>query len=62
MRESKLRTIIKTISFKILTTSATALILGSLGTALLLHVVMTLIYIIHERVWNRIDWQKTKVN
>lgn len=61
IRESKLRTIVKTISFKILTTSATAIILGSIGTAIFLHIVMTIIYLIHERGWNKIDWQRNKI-
>lgn len=56
--DSKLRTCIKTIGFKILTTGATWLITGSLGSAIKIHIVMTIIYIVYERIWNHIKWQR----
>lgn len=55
--ESKKRTIVKTIGFKIITTSVTALITG-LGSALFIHALMTIIYLVYERVWNKIDWER----
>lgn len=60
MRESKLRTIVKTIIFKILTTGATACLVG-IGGAIKIHILMTVIYLVYERVWNKIDWQRTKI-
>lgn len=58
MKDKIARTIIKTVFFKILTTGATALILGSLKGAIMIHIVMTGIYLVYERIWNRIKWGK----
>lgn len=54
-RDTTKRSIVKTIFFKIVTTSVTAMITG-LGNALIIHALMTIIYLVYERVWNRIDW------
>jgi uncharacterized membrane protein len=51
------RSIIKTIIFKILTTSITAIFIG-VGNAIMLHVLLTFVYLIHERIWNKINWGK----
>lgn len=53
--ESTKRSIVKTIIFKIITTSVTAL-LTSFGKAIIIHLIMTVIYLVYERVWNRIQW------
>jgi len=55
--ESKIRTIIKTIVFKILTTSITACFTGFSG-AIKIHIILTFVYLIHERIWNKINWGK----
>lgn len=49
------RSIVKTIFFKIVTTSVTACITG-LGKALIIHLLMTIIYLIYELVWRKIKW------
>lgn len=59
MKDKMFRTVVKTITFKLFTTTATAIIIGSLKGAIFIHIVMTLIYIIHERAWNRITWGKS---
>jgi hypothetical protein len=47
--DTMLRSIVKTIGFKICTTTTTALIVG-LKSAIFIHILMTIIYIIYERV------------
>jgi uncharacterized membrane protein len=56
-KDTMKRTIVKTLSFKIITTTTTALIIGIKG-AIIIHILMTLIFIFHERLWNRIKWGK----
>lgn len=56
-KDSVKRSIIKTIIFKILTTSITALFTG-IGAAIGIHLILTTVYLIYERVWNRIKWGK----
>ena len=56
-KETKLRTVLKTIVFKILTTSITACFTGLSG-AIKIHIILTLVYLIHERLWNNIKWGK----
>jgi uncharacterized membrane protein len=51
------RSIIKTLFFKIVTTSVTALFTG-VGTAIVLHLILTVFYLVYERVWNKIKWGK----
>ncbi len=58
-KETKVRTVVKTIVFKILTTSVTACFTGISG-AIKIHIILTLVYIIHERVWNNVSWGKQK--
>lgn len=49
------RSIVKTICFKIITTSVTAMFTGIKG-AIVIHAIMTVIYLVYERVWNKITW------
>lgn len=49
------RTVVKTIFFKIITTSITALFTG-IGSAVAIHLILTAVYLIYERVWNKINW------
>lgn len=51
------RSIVKTIFFKIVTTGTTTLFMG-LGSAILLHAILTVFYLVYERVWNKIKWGK----
>lgn len=51
------RSIVKTLFFKIVTTSVTAFFTG-IGTAILLHTILTAFYLLYERFWNRVKWGK----
>lgn len=53
--DSMKRTVVKTIFFKIGTTGITALFIG-VGAAIGLHIILTLFYLIYERVWTKIKW------
>lgn len=65
--ESNLRSLIKTISWRLTGSGATFLIsllilgdfsiAGSIATIQL--VANTLLYYIHERLWNKVQWEKT---
>lgn len=66
MTESGLRSLVKTVSWRITGSSATFavsyLVSGNFtmaGTIAVSQVVLnTALYYIHERIWNRIQWQK----
>jgi uncharacterized membrane protein len=49
------RSVVKTIFFKLITTSITAMFTG-LGKAVAIHLILTTVYLIYERVWNKIKW------
>ena len=59
-RDTTKRSVVKTLFFKIITTAVTAMITG-LGNALFIHALMTIIYLVYERVWNRIDWGRKPI-
>lgn len=54
------RSVVKTIFFKLVTTGTTTLFMG-LGNAILLHAILTVFYLVYERVWNNIKWGKKEV-
>lgn len=56
--ETHKRTVVKTITFKFLTTSITAFFIG-IGNAIALHILLTVVYWLHERAWSKIEWEKT---
>lgn len=56
--ESHKRTIVKTISFKFFTTTVSAFFMG-IGNAIALHALLTVVFYVHERVWDKIEWQKS---
>jgi uncharacterized membrane protein len=56
MRDTKKRSLIKTLSYRALATLATIPFTG-LSTALQIHLVLSVIYFAHERLWCRIGWQ-----
>ena len=56
-KDSVKRFIIKTILFKLITTSITALFTGVKG-AILIHLILTVVYLVYERVWNKVSWGK----
>lgn len=55
MTESHGRTIVKSISWRIVATLVTAYFTGLTG-AIVINVWMTVAYYIHERVWTRVRW------
>lgn len=64
--DSKLRTFVKTLSWRLTGTGATFLIsllisnnISVAGTIATIQLVAnTVLYYIHERVWNKISWEK----
>ena len=54
------RSVVKTFFFKVITTSITACFTG-IGKAVTIHVILTLVYLIYERVWNRINWGRKPI-
>ena len=67
-RESRWRTIVKAVTFRIIVLLADSgviyIVTGSLKTAasvvLITNVTSTVVYVVHERAWNRIHWGKKK--
>ena len=57
MSETHSRTWARTISYRIVATLITAAFTG-LGTAILIHVLLTVIHYAMERVWLGVDWGK----
>ena len=55
MSETHSRTWARAISYRIVATLITAAFTG-LGTAILIHVLLTLIHYAMERFWLRVDW------
>jgi len=49
------RTITRTISWRIIATLLTIPFTG-LSTAILLHILLTIVHYIHERIWLKIKW------
>lgn len=59
-QDTILRSIVKTIIFKLITTSIIAYFTG-IGKAIGIHLILTAVYLIYERVWCNIKWG-TKTN
>jgi uncharacterized membrane protein len=57
MKETHKRTLLRALSYRILALLITALWTG-LGTAVLIHIILTVIHYVHERVWLKIHWGK----
>jgi uncharacterized membrane protein len=55
MMETRQRTLTRALSYRVIATIITAIITG-LGTAIVLHVFLTIIHYVHERVWLKIKW------
>jgi uncharacterized membrane protein len=55
--ENKKRTIARTLTYRIIALLITAIWTG-LGNAILIHIILTLIHYIHERIWLKIKWGK----
>lgn len=54
-KDTVFRSIVKTIFFKLITTSITAIFTG-IGNAIMIHLILTVVYLVYERIWNRIGW------
>lgn len=57
MTESHKRTLARAISYRIVATLITAAFTG-LGTAVALHIILTLVHYVMERLWLKIKWGK----
>lgn len=57
MIESHNRTIARAISYRIIALLITALWTG-LSAAIAIHVVLTLVHYVHERLWLKVKWGK----
>lgn len=55
MSETKTRTLARTISYRITAMLITAIWTG-LSEAILIHVILTVIHYVFERIWLRISW------
>ena len=55
MSETHIRTIVRTLSYRLLALAITALWTG-LGDAVLIHIVLAILQYITERVWLKIKW------
>ena len=60
INESHTRTWTRAILYRIVATLITAAFTG-LGTAVVLHVILTLVYYVMERAWLKIKWGLTDV-
>jgi uncharacterized membrane protein len=61
MNETHTRTIVRAVSYRIVALFATALMVG-LQEAIAIHIVLTIIYYICERLWLRTSWGLIPVN
>ena len=59
MTETHKRTIARAVSYRIIATAITALITG-IEKAILIHVLLTFIHYIMERIWLKIKWGKVE--
>jgi uncharacterized membrane protein len=57
MIETKVRTLFRIISFRIIALLITAIWTG-LNDAILIHIILTLVHYIFERLWLKIKWGK----
>jgi uncharacterized membrane protein len=57
MIELKKRTLVRTISYRVVALLITALWTG-LSDAIVIHVILTVVHYVFERLWLRINWGK----
>ena len=55
MIELKKRTLVRTLSFRVIALLITALWTG-LSDAIMIHIVLTVVHYVFERLWLRINW------
>ena len=61
MQETKRRTVIRTLTYRIIALLITAVWTG-LNDAVIIHIVLTLVHYVFERCWLRISWGKIPPN
>lgn len=57
MSETHARTLVRTISYRITALLITALWTG-LGNAVVIHIILTAVHYVFERLWLKINWGK----
>jgi len=57
MTELHKRTVVRALTYRIVALLITALWTG-LGNAVIIHIILTAIHYIHERIWLKIKWGK----
>lgn len=57
--ETHKRTLARAVSYRVIATLITAYFTG-LTTAVLLHILLTLVHYVMERLWLKIEWGKIK--
>lgn len=57
MIESHKRTVVRAISYRIIALIITALWTG-LSDAIVIHLVLTAVHYIHERIWIKVKWER----
>jgi len=55
--ETHKRTVVRAVTYRIIALLITALWTG-LASAVLIHIVLTAVHYVHERVWLKISWGK----
>lgn len=58
MTELHKRTVVRALTYRIVALLITALWTG-LGNAVIIHIILTAVHYIHERVWLKIKWGKS---
>jgi uncharacterized membrane protein len=56
--ENHKRTVIRALSYRVIALMITAIWTG-LGDAIVIHIILTAIHYVHERIWLKIKWGKT---
>ena len=57
MTELHKRTVVRALTYRIVALLITALWTG-LGNAVIIHVILTAVHYVHERIWLKIKWGK----
>lgn len=57
MTESHSRTVARAVSYRLMATGLTAVFTG-LGQAIVIHVILTVVHYVMERLWLKIQWGK----
>lgn len=57
MLETKTRTFYRTVSYRIIALLITAIWTG-LGNAILIHIILTIVHYVLERLWLKVEWGK----